>query len=91
MINVFMISYDLRNPNRNYDKLYAVIRSFGGYCHALDSMWFVKTYFSKEYVFTQLALVLDENDSLFVNELTKNWRGYINTDAVRWLETIKVA
>ena len=91
MMNVFMISYDLKNPNRNYDKLYEVIRSFGGYCHALDSMWFISTYFTKEYVFTKLALVLDENDSFFVNELSPNWRGYLNKQTINWLESIKAA
>lgn len=86
-----MISYDLRNPNRNYENLYEVIRSFGGYCHALDSMWFISTYLSKDYIFTQLALVLDSNDRFFINELPLNWRGFLDKNVVNWLESIKAA
>lgn len=65
-----VIEYDLRTPGRNYDDLYAAIKSYGQWAHLTESTWFIKTDESCVQVRDKLMSVMDSNDRLFVGELT---------------------
>lgn len=38
-----LISYDLKQPGRNYDDLYEAIKTLGDWWHCLESVWIVKS------------------------------------------------
>ena len=37
-----IIEYDLKSPNRNYDSVYEVIKSYPVWAHITQSTWFVE-------------------------------------------------
>lgn len=70
MANSKIITYDLCNPGQNYDKLYEKIKSYGVWAHICESTWFISTSDSCVTVRDNLNSTLDNNDRLFVAELT---------------------
>ncbi len=65
-----IVEYDLCSPGRNYDDLYATIKSYSAWAHVTESTWFIKTQDSCATVRDNLAKHMDNNDRLFVAELT---------------------
>ena len=62
----YIISYDLCAPGRNYEQLYAAIRSYEKWAHINESMWAVVTNNSAVAIRDNLTQFLDANDRLFV-------------------------
>jgi hypothetical protein len=83
---ILSISYDLNKPGKNYDELYEIIKSALSWAHPMESLWFIK---SGESVVTwsdKLRAVMDQNDSLFVVDITGQPRqGWISTEVWNWL------
>ena len=42
-MNFYIVSYDLKNPGRDYTALYDAIKSIGEWQHPLESVWIVAT------------------------------------------------
>ncbi len=74
----YIINYDLRQPLRNYDKLYEAIKSYGYWAQVLESTWAVVTSQTSADVYNALARHMDDNDGLFV----VNWGGQATWDKV---------
>ena len=69
MKKYFLIIYDLKNPNRDYNTLYDTIKELSlSYQHPLESTWFISTdrCQSAQSIFDRLQVVIDDNDSLFI-------------------------
>jgi hypothetical protein len=62
----YIISYDLRKPGRNYDSLYAAIKSYGTWAHINESVWAVVTTTSAVQIRDYLRNHMDENDRIFI-------------------------
>lgn len=63
---VFLISYDLRKPDYNYEPLYAALRKVNAK-HVQDSVWGINTTSSAAVVFDYLWQHMhSEKDRLFV-------------------------
>ena len=65
-----IITYDLRAPGRNYDKLYEAIKAYGKWAHITESTWFIKTSSTCAEVRDNLLMHMDSNDRLFVGKLS---------------------
>jgi hypothetical protein len=85
-MKVYQISYDLRKQ-RNYEALYELIRSYGGYCHALGSSWLITTQQSATQVRDYLSQALDQDDRLLVTRLQGEaaWIG-LEDELSHWLK-----
>jgi hypothetical protein len=84
---ILHISYDLRKPGRNYNDLYDTIKSAPSWEHAMDSLWFIKTNESVDVWSDRLRQVMDQNDWLFVVDITgKNRHGWMKKSIWKWLE-----
>lgn len=70
MSNSKIITYDLRNSNKNYNDLYEKIKSYGTCARICESVWFISTTDSCVTVRDNLKSVLDSDDRIFVAELT---------------------
>lgn len=68
-MKVYQISYDLRKQ-RNYDALYERIKSYGTWCHVLESSWVIATNQSAAQIRDYLLGVLDKDDGLLVTRLS---------------------
>ena len=74
-----IVSYDLCSPGRNYNELYEAIRKYPQWAHITGSTWFVKSDSSCVEVRANLSKYMDNNDRIFVAELTGNaaWENVI--------------
>jgi len=81
----YIISYDLRN-NRNYDRLYEAIKSYGTWAKITESTWAVKTDSSAVAVRDHLGSILDSDDRIFVikSGVEAAWRNAIGKNS--WLK-----
>ncbi|GEL67243.1 hypothetical protein [Marinilactibacillus psychrotolerans] len=75
MYKPYSISYDLNDPGQKYDEVFDIIKNFGAYIKLQKSFWLVRSNLSPQEMSNKLNKVLDNNDSLFICELTKNYQG----------------
>lgn len=81
---VYMISYDLRQPDRNYEKLKQMLRdcSCGKCVHPLESVFIISSGLSSDKLSELIKSVVDTDDGFIVCEITQNYHGYI--DVSHW-------
>ncbi len=86
---VYIIAYDLKKPDRNYDELTKGIQSFGTWWHQTGSVWLIVTSKSTTEVRDYLRQFIDTNDQLFVGRLHRNWAavGFTNEE-YDWLKSL---
>lgn len=86
MIN--LITYDLKQPDRNYEALYESIKQCGTtWWHYLDSIWLVRTELNPSQCYDRIRPNIDENDSMFIVEITGQQRqGWLPKDAWEWIK-----
>jgi hypothetical protein len=89
-MKVYQIDYDLRKQ-RNYAALYEQIRSYGTYCHPLESTWIIATQQSAEQIRDKLTKTMDGDDGLLVTRLQGEaaWRNLSNDsndEVTKWLK-----
>lgn len=84
----YVISYDLKNPGRDYTSLYDAIKSLGEWQHPLESTWLIYT---KEDADTITTTVrgngnMDSNDLLFVCALQiESRQGWLPKSVWDWI------
>lgn len=82
----YQISYDLQQPGQDYDDLYDAIRSYDGYCHVLESTWFVVSDdTSTSSVRDHLKKHIDSNDKLLVTKVGYGWATTFSNDQTDWM------
>ena len=67
-MKVYQINYDLRKQ-RNYDALYQKIKSYGTWCHALESCWIVVSNKTAVEIRDDLGAAIDNDDGLLITRL----------------------
>lgn len=72
---IYCISYDLRQPGRNYDELISAIKGFGTWWHQTESVWFIKSEKYSSDIRDYLKQYIDNNDKIFVIKVDNNWAG----------------
>ena len=85
-MKVYQISYDLRKQ-RDYESLYERIKSYGKWCHPLESTWVIATAQTASNIRDYLASVMDNDDGLLVTRLQGEaaWRN-LGDKVSRWLQ-----
>jgi hypothetical protein len=75
-VKFFAIVYDLRQPGRKYDELYAAIKETAGddkWQHPMESFWVVAfsdySDWDTESLYNTLRKYIDDNDSLFITRI----------------------
>jgi hypothetical protein len=89
MSHLFLISYDLRQPGKDYMPLYDKIKSLGLYYRPLERTWIVSlSDGTPETVYNAVRPALDDSDSLFVVDITGRPReGWLGSRFWEWLKT----
>lgn len=77
--NLF-ISYDLRNPGRNYEKVAAAIQSLGTWSRPNLSLWFVASSYSASQARDHVWASMDVNDRLIVIDAKTNEAAWQNLE-----------
>lgn len=68
-MSAYEVCYDLRQPGRNYESLWARLRAWGA-VRVLESCWVVPEAASASALRDDLQAFIDANDGLFVAGLT---------------------
>jgi len=86
--NIYSISYDLRQPGRNYTSLYDAIKEMdANYQHPLESNWYIRSFYGANEIYEKLRPHIDDNDFLFVVEIHKrNSQGWMLRTFWNWLK-----
>ena len=86
-MTVYQIDYDLRK-NRDYQSLYERIMQLGGYCHALESTWFVTSSKTAAQIRDHLRPAIDNDDGLVVSGAITEaaWHG-LSREVADWLKS----
>lgn len=82
---VYIVTYDLNKPGKDYAPLLAAIRKYT-HCHALKSAFFVDSREEAGAIRDKLTKLLDNNDSLYVMELQKHWASNRKLNCTDWLK-----
>jgi hypothetical protein len=90
MANNLHISYDLKNPERDYAKVIAAIKQLGSWAKIHYSFWFVKSNFTATQARDYLLKHIDSNDSIYVADATNNDAAWHNIpdDSSRFIREI---
>jgi hypothetical protein len=82
----YLISYDLKQPVRDYPRISKAIMAYGYYCKVLESTWIIRTQQTAAQVRDNLQRHVDANDRIAVVGLTGEWASYnLPADAASWL------
>lgn len=85
----YVISYDLKNPGREYDNLFNTIKTLDGeWKHPLESVWLLYTTMDANKISDALRKddIMDTNDLLFVCQLNAEDRqGWLDATVWQWI------
>ena len=85
MNRVYIITYDLKTPGKNYTGLYTAIKASPKWWHYLESSWLVYTSENATDIWNRLSAHIDKNDRLLVIEVRDNCQGWLPKDAWDWI------
>lgn len=86
-MSVYCVSYDLNQAGQNYNALYDELKKSPGWCHPLDSTWLISTRETAQQLSDRLRKHLDNNDTLLVIGVTKEYAGWLTQDTWDWMRT----
>ena len=89
---LFLISYDLKAPGRDYNSLYDLIKTAPGLYHCLESTWIISTSLDIKTWSDKIRAVIDSNDRFLIVDITnsvKNYaiNGWLDQKAWDWLNS----
>ncbi|EHI99667.1 hypothetical protein CDLVIII_3084 [Clostridium sp. DL-VIII] len=82
---VYMISYDLSEPCKNYEKVCESIEALGEWCHYLESTYLVKTSLSADDINSRIIKFLDASDRLITCEILRPVSGWLPEEQRNWI------
>lgn len=87
-MNVFLVSYDLREPGQDYAGLISELKSSHSWWHHLKSTWLVATDEPADQLFARLAEHVHPNDRVLVLEVSAGAgrQGWLPKRAWKWLD-----
>lgn len=85
---IVLITYDLKNPEKDYAPLYEAIKNCGSdWWHYMESVWIVKTTISPQECFNRIREIITDGDRCFIVDITKQPRqGWLPTNAWNWIK-----
>ena len=87
---VYMISYDLTQPERNYKAVQEIIEtcSCGKFVHPLGSVYLISTTLTSDKLTELIKTTIDKDDSFLICEITRNYQGYIKAELWKDIEQL---
>jgi hypothetical protein len=69
----YVISYDLHQSGRDYERVRRGIEALSDYVKILESVWLVSHAYSAVQIRDHMRAFMDDNDSVMVLEIGVNW------------------
>ena len=80
-----LVTYDIKKAERDYKEFYEVLKKQGSWWHYISSTWLLDTEKAPEEVADAIRPYMDNSDSLFVVEITRNYSGFLSEKAWAWM------
>lgn len=78
-MNTLLVSYDLKAPGKDYEKLWNHLKSYPDWAKPLESLWLIKTSKTPKQVKELIRdNYIDNNDKLFVVDVTGKSASWYN-------------
>jgi len=85
-MRTIQINYDLSVPGRNYEAVETYIKSLGGWCHLLESLWLVRTWKTASDVRDELKAIVHTKDKVATFDVTGvPWATNFTADTTTWM------
>ena len=86
-MSLFLVTYDLKSPGRDYASLHEAIKQSTTWWHYLESTWIVVTSESVREFTDRVKSKIDPNDRLLVVDISgREARGWLPRKAWDWLK-----
>ena len=85
-MRVYVVSYDLRKPGKDYKGLSDELQRSPGWWHYLDSTWLILTSESADQLYNRLRVNLDGNDSILIVQAGTDVQGWLPEEAHKWIQ-----
>ncbi len=83
---IYLITYDLKSPGKDYNTLYDTIKTAPYWWHHLESTWIIQTEQSVTYWSEKIRNVIDQNDLFLIVDITEQPRqGWLKKTAWEWI------
>ena len=87
VMKVLIVTYELKNKEKDYTAFYGVLKSMSSWAHHIENLWLVQTNDSPENLFNKLRPFMDEQkDFVFITEFNGSYYGWLPTDAWDWVK-----
>ena len=83
---VYVVSYDLRKPGRDYKGLFDELQVSPSWWHYLESTWLIVTTESANELYNRLRTHLDQDDSILVIQAGADRQGWLPKKAWEWID-----
>lgn len=83
---IYIVTYDLNNPDKNYDELFETLKTFPAYSKILKSTWLIASTEPVAALNSKLFPFFDKNDSLFIARLYQDYNCYLPKTAISWIK-----
>lgn len=86
-MNVYLVTYDLKQLGRNYTPLYEILKSAVGWWHYLESTWLLASPLTIEEWQQRIRGVIDQNDLFMIIRLDRGivYTGWLQQKAWEWM------
>jgi len=90
MLNLFLVTFSLRNPDRDYSQFFVNLRGNAQqWWHFIEQSCVVTTYHDVDTFAKLLVPHIENTDSLLVVEITPhNFQGWLPKEAWEWLHKV---
>jgi hypothetical protein len=87
MKRLYIVTYDLSNPGRNYESLLKRIKTYNGWARLGGSSYLIMTEQSATQIRDNLVQELDSNDKIYVGLMGNSaaWRG-LGDEVSNWIK-----
>jgi len=83
---LYVVSYDLKKPGKDYIGLAEQLKHSPKWWHYLESTWLIFTEESASQLYNRLAAHLDSGDFILIIEVGNQIWGYLPKDAWKWIK-----
>jgi hypothetical protein len=88
MNRILLVTYDLKSPTRQYQKLFEAIKEISPeWCHYISNMWLIYTNKTPDQIVANLKPYLSKKDFLFVTKITRMNQGLLPEKAWDWINS----
>lgn len=84
-MKVYVVSYDLKKPDKDYSGLIEKIKKSSQWWHYLKSTWLIYTDETAEELFRRLRPHIDSDDYILIIEAGRDRQGWLPKDAWKWI------